>query len=538
VLELPKRLFQFTADSDNYKEKALKVLTNCKTLKPSQIKEYRRCLLFIAAYPETKAEYGAAILGLHTLGEKILQLRLKDKKTLEQSGLPCTTLLGVYSFHLIHWTVLETNVNVQLAYFEEGAVHPREALSGRLNEMEFELEGNDHLSAIKWLEQAFGHTNRRVLLERLLTHIDALPITSLQKDQIFESMRVCVSLECAKQSPVLGFAGTAFLHKEGLIKRFDEKSLLNEPLPPQKKLNRLQKKELIRCARLSLLFLNRETDPVSLCNESGLEYYELSRGFSIAFFSAIPERRLPMESYIGFMMFKNGFPIAYGGAWLFGKRSLLGINIYESYRGGESAYLFAQLLRSYKQRFSPTYFEVEPYQFGKGNPEGIKTGAFWFYYRFGFKPVDKVLHTLAAKEFNRISCDKTYRTPYKTLKAFTASNMMLSLDNKITTLDPSILSTHISETIANKFKGNRALFRTWALSQLKTELGIEFSKLSNPEKTGVEKLYAFVSVCLRLDKLSPAQKVTLKNLILEKGKSEFSYVEACERFPFETILIL
>jgi hypothetical protein len=122
------------------------------------------------------------------------------------------------------------------------------------------------------------------------------------------------------------------------------------------------------------------------------------------------------------------------------------------------------------------------------------------------------------------------------LKTFTTSNMMLSFDNKTINLDPSILSAHISETIALKFKGNRSLFRTWALTLLKTELGIEFTKLSKAEKTGVEKLYAFVSVCLRLTDLSLKQKETLKNLILEKGKSEFNYAEACETFPFETII--
>ncbi|MBK9983286.1 MAG: hypothetical protein IPP15_12935 [Saprospiraceae bacterium] len=57
------------------------------------------------------------------------------------------------------------------------------------------------------------------------------------------------------------------------------------------------------------------------------------------------------------------------------------------FRNGESAFILAQLLRVYKHVFKLSYFEVEPYQFGLDNPEGIASGAFWFYYRFGFRPL-------------------------------------------------------------------------------------------------------------------------------------------------------
>jgi hypothetical protein len=179
---------------------------------------------------------------------------------------------------------------------------------------------------------------------------------------------------------------------------------------------------------------------------------------------------------------------------------------------------------------------VEPYQFGKGNPEGIRTGAFWFYYRFGFKPVDKTLGKLAAREFEKLQKNKPYRTPQAVLKAFTASNMMLSFESKSINLDPSILSAHITETIHQQFQGNRSLFRTWALTLLKTELGLDFTTLHASEKIGMEKVYAFVCACLNLADMPAKEKETLKALILEKGKCEFTYAKACETFPFETFI--
>jgi hypothetical protein len=536
VSQLAQQLYRFGETSGKNKLQLLQSLRREKYLKPSQINEYRRCLLFVAAYPESKQEYEEATLGLKTLGKKIQAHASKTRKALEQSGLPNTTMLGVYSYHLMLWLMKQTAVELRLAFFEEGAVHPREALKGTFNELEFELEANASLSPLQWLKKAFGSGKNEILLRRLLNHIEGLHLTALQKDHVFESMRVCVAFQCGELVPVIALPADPFLHRDGLLKKFDEQVLIAMPLPKASVLKGKQRKDIMACARLSLLYLNRETDPVSLCEASGIEHYTLDRGLSIALFSATAQRRLPLESYIGFMMFKNGYPIAYGGAWLFGKRSLLGINIYESYRGGESAYLFAQLLRTYKQRFSPTYIEVEPYQFGQGNPEGIKTGAFWFYYRFGFKPVDKGLRALAAKEFDKIKIKPGYRSPISVLKAFTHSNMMLRFEESSINIDPSVISAFITETIQLRFAGNRAAFRIWAFSEIKKELNIDVARLSGLEKIGLEKLFGFVSSCLALNAMNEEQKRSLKNLLLEKGKSEFNYAEACERFPFEKFI--
>jgi hypothetical protein len=274
--------------------------------------------------------------------------------------------------------------------------------------------------------------------------------------------------------------------------------------------------------------LNRETDPVTYCNEDGLLFYELEHGLSIALFSMLPERRLPLESYIGFMMFKNGYPMAYGGGWVFGKRSLLGINIFEAFRGGESAFVFAQLLRTYKNAFSADYFEVEPYQFGKDNPEGLQSGAFWFYYRFGFRPVDEQLNKLATGEFQRIQTDKKYRSSIATLKLFTKSNVCVNFSGTEKPINPSDISKFISQQIVKQFDGDRTAAEKYCNSKLKRELGIS----SSMKNAGIKKLTLFYGLCLKTEKLSASDKTRLKNLILEKGNNEFEYIQLSNKMKF------
>ena len=119
-----------------------------------------------------------------------------------------------------------------------------------------------------------------------------------------------------------------------------------------------------------MVLTGRETDTSTYMDENSFRLFELERGISVAIYGMTPERQLPLESYVGYTLFKNGFPAAYGGAWVFGERSLFGINVFEQFRGGESGFILCQLLRVYRQAFNVNYFEVEPYQFGLDNPEG------------------------------------------------------------------------------------------------------------------------------------------------------------------------
>ena len=100
--------------------------------------------------------------------------------------------------------------------------------------------------------------------------------------------------------------------------------------------------------------------------------FNLEKGYSIGLYRMQKEQQLSIESYIGYLVFKNGIPVAYGGGWIFGERCQFGINILAPFRGGESAYLFSQLLRVYYQHFEVKRFVVKPYQFGKNNNEALQ----------------------------------------------------------------------------------------------------------------------------------------------------------------------
>ena len=232
-------------------------------------------------------------------------------------------------------------------------------------------------------------------------------------------------------------------------------ALMNQPLPPPRRLGADARAEVIRVLRNTMALTSRETDPATYLDARALRVYALERGLAVALFGMTPERQLPLESYVGFTLFKNGLPVAYGGAWVMGERAAFGMNIFEPFRGGESGFMMCQVLRAYRQAFKVRYFEVDAHQFGLDNPDGIASGAFWFYYRHGFRPLSAPLQRLALQEKKRIDARPGYHSPDKTLLRFTESNVALNFGGAV---PPHLfdVTTRVTRMIASAYGGDRA----------------------------------------------------------------------------------
>jgi hypothetical protein len=143
-----------------------------------------------------------------------------------------------------------------------------------------------------------------------------------------------------------------------------------------------------------------------------VRWYDLARGTAVALYAIRPERRAVLDSHIGMMLFKNGVPGRVRGR-LARSSAIAGSASTSSRRSGAAspALLFGQVLRVYRQCFGVGRFIAEPSQFGGTNREGLRSGAFWFYYRLGFRPVDADAARRASEEWSRMGADPRYRTP-------------------------------------------------------------------------------------------------------------------------------
>jgi hypothetical protein len=242
-----------------------------------------------------------------------------------------------------------------------------------------------------------------------------------------------------------------------------------------------------------------------------------------------PARRSPLDSHVGMMLFKNGVPVGYGGGWPFAGTCRIGVNIFAPFRGGESALLFGQVLRVYRQRFAVGRFIVEPSQFGGTNKEGLQSGAFWFYYRLGFRPIDARSARLARDEWARMQSDRTYRTPIPALRRFTGGDIELRLRD-VAECEPSDLSSaatawigerHRSDRAAGLFAARRIVMR--ALGQTRDD------RWTNEERLAFGELALIIAQIPDLGDWPAADKRALVQVMRAKGRDEFRFHERLSR---------
>ena len=105
------------------------------------------------------------------------------------------------------------------------------------------------------------------------------------------------------------------------------------------------------------------------------------------------------------MFFKNGVPIGYVEVLSLFERMEVGFNLYYTFREGESAWLYAQVLKFCRERYGVTCFSIDHYQLGHENEEAIASGAFWVYRKLGFhSTLPEIARLIEKEEVRRTRC--------------------------------------------------------------------------------------------------------------------------------------
>lgn len=438
--------------------------------------ELQATLLFCAAYPCSDALSRAAARGIALLDAHARALAGGSARYAERvgdSGLPGSTTTGCYSLDLVRWLVSGFPDAVALhsidAPLEEflGLLRPVLPIAAQ------EFTELPHEDAVAFLAALFGNDGG-AQLRGLVGLVESTTLNEAACEALYNGMQVYIDVRCGGPIPGLahlrGPVHSHGLHLQGIERRVALAELMAEPINAPLRLSRGQENELIAQAKLVLAVMQRETDPVTYAG--ALECFDMGRGLRIALFHIGSSRRLVLDSYVGFMAFKNGVPMAYGGAWVFPGKTKVGINIFPHARGGESAWFFAQLLRLYAQRFGVVRFEAENYQLGHGNADGLKSGAYWFYYRLGFRPWNDELAAIAAREADRLAHDRSYAVPMRVLKRLVADGLQLQTGMPAgTSIDTGALLHAVMGLVRCKYGGDALRATESAVRSARAALG-------------------------------------------------------------------
>jgi len=185
----------------------------------------------------------------------------------------------------------------------------------------------------------------------------------------------------------------------------------------------------------AMLSLERDTSAARYRELLGFTYgdprslveVDAGRGVVFYFSRLLAARRLPLRDYLAATVWKNGVPIGYFEGLVTADRLEAGFNVYYTFRDGETAWLYRQLLAACYQRTGARYYVLDPYQIGHGNAEAIASGAFWFYRKLGFRSMDEATRQLTAREERRIAAQPGYRSPAHVLQRLVRHPMVFEM---------------------------------------------------------------------------------------------------------------
>jgi hypothetical protein len=277
-----------------------------------------------------------------------------------------------------------------------------------------------HVRFRAWIEAV--RPRRLSDLQWLIEGIAALPLTPREKADLYESLDLlvewCLTRIAASRSRARAPVRRPFFHREPLLRRADI-SLARELQAPPLAVKRLPSAAARRTLALILdTSATRYRELYGFTHPDAARVFraDAGRGVEIVFFGVPPEWRLPLRAYHAGMFFKNGVPAGYVEVLSLFERAEVGFNIYYTFRAGESAWIYARLLRLFRQVLGVRCFSVDPYQVGWQNDEAVDSGAFWFYRKLGFRPLDAEVAHLTAREEDRMRKQPGYHSSRRTLE--------------------------------------------------------------------------------------------------------------------------
>lgn len=502
----------------------LKAISKEKLTSKKDVELFHSILLFIIAYPDDHTVYAQSSILLQQL-HLYVRSHMKLKDGLYNSGITNTQLCAAYSFEMVKWMRTNYKKNIRIQSFEAPEAQVQAILSVVMPKVESEIMQDGNAEWRSWLKRSMK--KEEDLLDRLIAVFDETDIRPEVKDELWSAIGINIEIDFTAPDSLPDPLFIPYYHRS-LIKK-KKRTLIKGTHPRTVRLDKEGSEKIIECSRMILVRHLREIDPITFTSPELISYYQLPRGISIALMGMVPARRHPIDSYMGYTVFKNGMPVAYAGSWVFFDSARIGLNIFPAYRGGESQYIFEQVLRIHQGVYRLQRFSTDPYQIGKDNSDGIHSGAFWIYYRAGFRPVREEQKVIADAEAKKIRSVEGYRTPSSVLKKLADSRLELILDKKAVRFDVTDFSRAYASILRARHSNKRNPAEELATKKLAAILQIKNYREVNLLYVLKNWSILLLSAEKELRSNRGLKKILKKLFELKAGGSEEEYIYGLQR---------
>jgi hypothetical protein len=326
----------------------------------------------------------------------------------------------------------------------------------------------------------------------LVRRFHAIRGDSFVREAIYEDVDVPVRLAPGPGTPArtrARYDGSPVVYQTEPLSRArpDLRKVVHDAPLAVRSVPRREARKLIDLAREAMVTRSRDLDAFSYADENDVRMIDCGRGLQFVAYGAIPERRLMLESVYGFLTLRSGVPIGY--------------------------VLASSLFRS-----------------GYGNKEGLASGAWWFYYKMGFRPDDPEVRRVLRGELRRMKTRPGHRSDIKTLEQLASENVYLVLRKSkkdvFGRMSPGNVGLAITGYLAGRFGADRERGLRECAREAARLLGVRSTRgFSTAERLAWERFSPLVLVLPGIERWSRENKRALVKVIRAKGgRHESDYV--------------
>lgn len=528
----------------------LKQLARLKFGDAELLIRFHEALLFLRAHPANRSVLTLTEKLLRTFASRVADLReaetdLSPLDDPEVSGIAGTSVSSNFSFAIVRWLVRRgpARIAIDWDWFDN------EDRWGAATSQFMPLLAEDAIVEAnvpyrEWLQAAKGKTKD---LLWLIERFDSLDLADKAKADLYDSLKLHVLWTPAFRASRTGMrlaVRKTFFHDRPLVSRRDVSiaAELQSPSIVTTKLSPAEGERMLDLARETSAARYRELHGFTYGDPRRVLQAHIGRGVDVFFNGVAPERRLPLRAYHSAMIFKNGIPVGYFEGLSLCERMESGFNFYYTFREGETAWIYARVLRLCRQLFGVTAISIEPYQIGHENEEGIESGAFWFYRKLGFRPVRPELMKLTLAEERRIAERKGYRTPARVLRKLAHGHMLYDAGNQRKSgavgrrnwdrFQVRNIGLAVQKHMATEFKGDAEAMRRQSVEAAKQALQLKTRNWNQAEMTSLGDFALVLAMIPRVSQWSRLEKQQTTEIIRSKaGLDEAKYLHLLQRHP-------
>ena len=357
----------------------------------------------------------------------------------------------------------------------------------------------------------------------LVRRVAAMPGDSATREAFYDAIDAACVLKPAPGAPSrtdTKYAGATIAYRSTPLRRTRPDLREQIALAPRAvhELSPREGAHLLDLARGVMVTRSRDLDAFAYGDPRDVRIVEDGEGLAFMVGGMLPERRSPVSCTCGYLTLHNGVPIGYGDLILVGRSAAVAFNTFETYRGGEAAWNFARLLATVRHLYGARSFSLAPYQLGHRNAEAIASGAWWFYFKLGFRPLAAEPRRMLRQELARMKVDAGHRSDRVTLRGLAAWHLFFDLDAPAGLPPVAELGARIAQGLAQRAGADRERALKACNSEAMHLLGLRsLEGYTADERLAWSRWSPLVVTLPGLARWSAAEKRALVHVIRAKG---------------------